>query len=103
MSQNKYFSKKVMDIGYHQFGSYLSYKCHDAGKIFHKVDKYYASSKTCCSCGKKKKILPLSMRLYSCECGNVIDRDHNAAINIATQGMISYLSSLTEDGIALIA
>ena len=92
MSQNKYFSKKVMDIGYHQFALYLSYKCHDAGKIFHKVDKYYASSKTCSNCGKKKKTLPLSMRVYTCECGNVIDRDINAAINICVEGIKTFFN-----------
>ena len=103
MMKTKYFSKKIADISYNKFLSYLSYKCEDEGKILHKVDKYYASSKICSLCGTKKKTLPLSLRTYSCECGNVIDRDHNAAINIATQGMISYLSSLTEDGTALVA
>ena len=103
MMKNKYFSKKISDISYNRFVSYLSYKCVDEGKILHKVDKYYASSKICSLCGVKKKTLPLSQRTYSCECGNVIDRDHNAAINIVTQGMISYLSSLIEDGTASIA
>ncbi len=103
MMKNKYFSKKISDISYNRFVSYLSYKCVDEGKILHKVDKYYASSKICSICGAKKKTLPLSQRTYSCECGNVIDRDHNAAINIATQGMISYLNSLIEDGTASIA
>ena len=103
MMKNKYFSKKIIDISFNKFVNFLTYKCDDDGKILHKVDKYYASSKICSLCGAKKKTLPLSLRTYSCECGNVIDRDHNAAINIATQGMISYLSSLTEDGIALIA
>ena len=103
MMKNKYFSKKISDISYNKFVNYLSYKCEDEGKILHKVDKYYASSKICSNCGTKKKILPLSMRVYSCECGNVIDRDHNAAINIATKGMISYLTKTIEDGIASIA
>ena len=103
MMKTKYFSKKISDISYNKFVNYLSYKCEDEGKLLHKVDKYYASSKICSKCGIKKKTLPLSLRTYSCECGNVIDRDHNAAINIATQGMISYLISLTEDGTALIA
>jgi len=103
MMKNKYFSKKISDISYNKFVNYLSYKCEDEGKILHKVDKYYASSKICSICGSKKKTLPLSQRTYSCECGNVINRDHNAAINIATQGMISYLNSLIEDGTASIA
>jgi putative transposase len=103
MMKNKYFSKKISDISYNKFVNYLTYKCEDAGKILHKVDKYYASSKICSNCGTKKKTLPLSQRVFSCECGNVIDRDHNAAINIATKGMISHLTKTIEDGIALIA
>ena len=103
MMKNKYFSKKINDISFNTFINFLAYKCEDEGKVLHKVDKYYASSKTCSYCNKKKKTLPLSQRIYSCECGNVMDRDHNAAINIATQGMISYLNNTIEDGTALIA
>jgi putative transposase len=103
MIKNKYFSKKISDISYNKFVNYLTYKCEDAGKILHKVDKYYASSKICSNCGTKKKTLPLSMRVYSCECGNVINRDHNAAINIATQGLIFYLNKTIEAGTALVA
>jgi putative transposase len=103
MAKNKYFSKKVMDISYNRFIQYLSYKCEDEGKVLGKVPKYYASSKICSVCGTKKKTLPLSQRIYSCDCGNVMDRDYNAAMNIATQGMISYLHSTIEDGTALIA
>lgn len=103
MMKNKYFSKKISDISYNRFVNFLTYKCEDAGKILHKVDKYYASSKICSMCKETKKTLPLSQRVYSCECGNVMDRDHNAAINIATQGMISFLTKTIEAGTALIA
>lgn len=103
MMKNKYFSKKVSDISYNKFLNYLSYKCDDAGKILLKVNKYFASSKICSNCGTKKKTLPLHIRTYKCECGNVIDRDHNAAINLATKGMMSYLRNTIEAGTALIA
>lgn len=103
MKQNKYFSKKVNDISYHRFITYIKYKCDETDTYFHKVNKYYASSKICSVCGEKKKTLPLSQRIYSCECGNVINRDINAAINIATKGMISYLTNYIEDRTALIA
>ncbi|MFQ7868137.1 zinc ribbon domain-containing protein [Anaerostipes hadrus] len=39
-------------------------------------------SDKCCKCGRIKKELRLSERVYHCECGNEMDRDHNAAINI---------------------
>ena len=64
---------------------------------------YYASSKICSKCGTKKEKLPLSQRVYTCECGNNIDRDINAAINIATEGMSIYLHNLIEAGTPSIA
>ena len=47
-----------------------------------KVDRFFPSSKKCCKCGSVKKELKLSDRVYLCRCGNRIDRDLNAAINI---------------------
>ncbi|MFR1363268.1 MAG: helix-turn-helix domain-containing protein [Anaerostipes hadrus] len=47
-----------------------------------KVDRFFPSSKKCCKCGRIKKELKLSERVYHCECGNEMDRDRNAAINI---------------------
>ena len=47
-----------------------------------KVDRFFPSSKKCCKCGRIKKELRLFERVYHCECGNKMDRDHNAAINI---------------------
>ena len=52
------------------------------------IDKWFPSSKKCSICGKKKKHLKLSQRTYRCAfCGNVIDRDLNAAINILNEGL----------------
>ena len=47
-----------------------------------KVDRFFPSSKKFCKCGRIKKELRLFERVYHCECGNKMDRDHNAAINI---------------------
>ena len=47
-----------------------------------KVDRFFPSSKKCCQCGRIKKELKLSERVYHCVCGNEMDRDRNAAINI---------------------
>ena len=47
-----------------------------------KVDRFFPSSKKCCKCGRIKKELKLSERVYHCECGNEMDRDRNAAINL---------------------
>ena len=53
-----------------------------------KINKWFPSSKKCSKCGKKKKHLKLSQRIYRCAfCGNIIDRDLNAAINIQKEGL----------------
>ena len=49
---------------------------------FVRVDRFFPSSKKCCKCGRVKKELKLSDRVYICACGNQMDRDLNAAINI---------------------
>ncbi|MDY5845552.1 MAG: transposase, partial [Bariatricus sp.] len=78
--------KGVMDNGYGMFRDMLAYKLEDRGKKLIKVDRFYPSSKTCSKCGKIKKELSLSERIYECECGNRMDRDVNAAINIREEG-----------------
>ena len=52
------------------------------GKKMVKVDRFFSSGKKCCKCGRIKKELKLSERVYRCACGNEMDRDRNAAINI---------------------
>ena len=48
------------------------------------ADQFFPSSKTCSSCGEVRSDLALSTRIYSCDsCGLVIDRDLNAATNLA--------------------
>ena len=58
------------------------YKLEWKGKELIKVDRFFPSSKKCSKCGKIKKELKLSERVYHCTCGNEMDRDRNAAINI---------------------
>lgn len=78
--------KATLDNGYGMFLNMLAYKLNDKGKYFIKVDKWFPSSQICCKCGNQHKLL-LSERIYKCSCGNVIDRDYNAAINIKNKGM----------------
>ena len=78
--------KGVHDNGYGLFLSMLEYKLEERGKYLIKVDRYFASSKICSVCGNKKEELSLSDRIYYCECGNRMDRDVNAAVNIMNEG-----------------
>ena len=105
MLKNKYFSLKINDNSYNKLLNYLSYKTKDEGKNLIKVNKYYASSKICSVCGAKKNKLLLSNRTYKCECGNIIDRDINAAFNIAYEGLRIHYNNLTqkESGTDLLA
>ena len=84
------FRKRDTGYGYGQFLSMLGYKLEERGKYLIKVDRYFASSKICSVCGHKKKELALSERTYLCECGNRIDRDVNAAVNILEEGKRIY-------------
>lgn len=78
--------KATMDNGYGMFLNMLEYKLADRGKYFIQVDKWYPSSQLCSHCGKQQK-MTLSDRIYQCECGLVINRDYNAAINIKNEGL----------------
>ena len=86
MAGGLYLGKGVHDNGYGLFLSMLEYKLEERGKYLIKVDRYFASSKICSVCGKKKEELSLSDRIYYCECGNRMDRDVNAAVNIMNEG-----------------
>ena len=82
MGQCLHFGKSVQDNGYGMFREMLDYKLAWKGKKMVKVDRFFPSSKKCCKCGRVKKELKLSERVYHCVCGNKMDRDRNAAINI---------------------
>ena len=86
MAGGLHLGKGVHDNGYGLFLSMLEYKLEERGKYLIKVDCYFASSKICSVCGKKKEELSLSDRIYYCECGNRMDRDANAAVNIMNEG-----------------
>ena len=86
MAGGFHLGKGVHDNGYGLFLSMLEYKLEERGKYLIKVDRYFASSKICSACGKKKEKLSLSERIYYCECGHRMDRDVNAAVNIMNEG-----------------
>ncbi|OZI12737.1 transposase [Bacillaceae bacterium SAS-127] len=89
MMKNRHLAKAVANQKLYEFIRQMKYKCEKYGIAFLQVDRFYPSSKTCSSCGKIKKDLKLSDRTYKCECGNKMDRDLNAAINLANYGKLS--------------
>ena len=65
------------------FRTRLEEKCYECNIELRIANRYFASSKKCSKCGHKKKDLTLDDRVYICdECGLIIDRDLNAAINL---------------------
>ena len=82
--KNRHLSKAIAQQCFYEFKRQIKYKCEFNGIKFVEADKWYPSSKTCSNCGHIKKVLKLSERTYICEeCGSVIDRDLNAAINLS--------------------
>ena len=87
MSQSKFstLNKHLTESRFRYFRDFLTWKCKEYGIELRIADKAFPSSRICSCCGHvKKKPLALSTRIYSCKkCGFEIDRDLNAAINLA--------------------
>lgn len=84
MLRNKYLAKSIASQKFAEFATKLARKCEETGIELVKADRWYPSSKTCSGCGFKKQDLSLAERIYNCEhCGLAIDRDLNAALNLA--------------------
>lgn len=87
MMKNKHLSKAIAEQKLHDFKVKLGYKCEKNGIALVEADRWYPSSKICSTCGVMKRDLKLSDREYRCICGLQIDRDLNAAINLANYGL----------------
>lgn len=88
MMKNKHLAKSIQKQGFYEFRRQLTYKCEWYGIELVVAGRYYPSSKTCYSCGNIKKDLKLSDRVYSCECGYIMDRDLNASMNLAKYKLV---------------
>ena len=82
MMKNRHLSKAVASQKFYEFGTRLKAKCNDNGIELRVVDRFYPSSKLCHCCGRIKKELKISDRIYRCVCGYVEDRDFNASLNL---------------------
>ncbi len=86
MMKNKHLSKAVQRQGFYEFRRQIEYKSEWNNIQVIIADRFFPSSKLCSCCGRIKKDLKLSERIYKCECGNVIDRDYQAALNLKKYG-----------------
>ena len=96
MAQTLNLGKSTSDNGFGMFREFLKYKMEDRGKVLWVIDKWFPSSQTCHVCGTKHPITKdLSVREWVCpECGTILSRDWNAAVNIRNEGIREYLSSI---------
>lgn len=80
-------NKRVGDVSWYEFRRQLEYKCRWYSKELRVVDRYYPSSQIChvCGCNNGKK--STDVRVWKCKCGEILDRDINAAINILNEGL----------------
>ena len=84
----KLMGKSISDASFSSLVSMISYKSNWYGRTFHKINRWFPSSKTCNHCGHKMDSMELSIREWTCPCcGSVHDRDINAANNILDEGL----------------
>ncbi|MDE3007565.1 MAG: transposase [Acidobacteriota bacterium] len=84
MVRNRHLTRSISDAAMGELSRQLLYKARWRGVEVRVAARFFPSSKTCSGCGEVRDDLALSTRSYSCEtCGLVIDRDLNAAINLA--------------------
>lgn len=84
MMKNKHLSTHIQNSMFYEFRRQLGYKCSEYGIQLVIADRFYPSSKACSCCGFIKSDLKLNDRVYKCNsCGLEMDRDLNAAENLA--------------------
>jgi len=100
MMKNHCLAASIGDMGFYEFRRFWEYKCPLYGSKLVVMGRFKPSSKTYSNCGFVKEVLPLSERVYRCDCGLEIDRDLNAAIKIEKLTR-EVLSCLLMDGVLL--
>ena len=86
MMKNKHLSKAIQQQGFYEFRRQIEYKSAWNNIPVIIADRFFPSSKLCSCCGVIKKDLKLSDRIYQCDCGNTIDRDFQASLNLKKYG-----------------
>ena len=94
MMKNRHLSKAIQQQKLYEFRRQIEYKSAWNNVQVIIADRFFPSSKLCSCCGNIKKDLKLSDRIYKCECGNVIDRDYQAALNLKRYGKMILAQSV---------
>ena len=97
MVKNHNLAESICEMNFGEFRRILEYKAKWYNRKIVFVDRFYPSSKICHNCGHINKSLTLNDRQWVCpQCGEVIERDYNAALNILDEGLRIIGSSTTE-------
>lgn len=94
MMKNRHLSKTIQQQCFGEFRRQIEYKSAWNNIPVIIADRFFPSSKLCSCCGNIKKNLKLSDRIYRCECGNVIDRDYQASLNLKRYGEMALEQSV---------
>ena len=94
MMKNRHLSKAVQQQCFGEFRRQIEYKAMWNNIPVIIADRFFPSSKLCSCCGNIKKDLKLSDRIYKCECGNIIDRDYQASLNLKRYGEMTLEKSV---------
>lgn len=87
MVRNHNLAESISEVNWGEFRLILTYKAAWYGRQLVFINRFYPSSKRCNHCGYINEGLTLKDRQWVCpECGSLIDRDYNAALNILREG-----------------
>jgi putative transposase len=99
MMKNHKLAGAIGDASFNEIKRQLFYKTAWYGGSVVEVGRFFPSSKMCSVCGQIKEDLTLEDRTYACDCGNVMDRDLNASINLEKYGLIKLKDTGSSSGI----
>ncbi|MGI5208768.1 RNA-guided endonuclease InsQ/TnpB family protein [Spirillospora sp. CA-108201] len=85
--KNRTLARAISDAAWRELRFMLEYKCAWYGRDLVVIDRWFPSSKLCGDCGAVRGTLPLHVRVWTCGCGSMHDRDVNAARNILAAGL----------------
>ncbi len=96
MLRNRHLARAISDAGWAEFARQVCYKQSWHGGTVVLADRWYPSSQICSRCRTRNRELALADRVFRCGNGHELDRDHNAAVNLATWGDKHHVSQVRE-------
>ena len=95
VKQKSGLNRNIIDVGFGKFKTMIGYKTKNSGKYLVEIGRFEPTSKKCNCCGTINKNLELKDRIWKCEnCGETLNRDLNAALNIRDLGTKKFFDNL---------